>query len=173
MGSSNPPRGGANSLNRRHHRRAWSVDDAHNEKTSAAGPPPRNSSDDRLTYAVFVFVSESFRAAEPTPQGRRPVASLKPDRKNAAVICEIMEAQARRLGADELRPSWRAGKKWVVCYKARWIHFGAVGYDFTTHGDRVRRASYRRRHAGILLVNGQPAYKDKTKPAYWAYRLLW
>ena len=98
----------------------------------------------------------------------------KHDRKNAAVICEIMEAKAKRLGADEFRPSWRAGKKFAVLYKKKWIHFGAVAYeDFSQHGDPVRRASYRRRHAGILLANGQPAYKDKTKPAYWAYYILW
>ena len=85
-----------------------------------------------------------------------------------------LRAKAKRLGADELRPSWRAGKKMAVLFRGRWIHFGARDYeDFTTHHDPVRRAAYQKRHAGILLANGQPAYKDKTKPAYWAYRLLW
>ena len=64
-----------------------------------------------------------------------------------------MEAHAKRLGATELVPSWRAGKKWAVKYKGRYIHFGAKGYeDFSQHGDPVRRASYRRRHVGILLA---------------------
>ena len=85
-----------------------------------------------------------------------------------------LRAKAKRLGGDELVASWRAGKKWAVKYKGRYIHFGAKGYeDFSQHGDPVRRASYRRRHAAILLADGRPAYKVKTTPAYWAYRLLW
>ncbi len=85
-----------------------------------------------------------------------------------------MEAQAKRLGASELRPSWRKHKKWAVKFRGRWIHFGATGYeDYTIHRDPVRRANYRRRHRGILLADGRPAYTVATTPAYWAYRLLW
>ena len=85
-----------------------------------------------------------------------------------------LRAKAKRLGADELRPSWRAGKKWAVLYRDRWYHFGAKGYqDFTTHQDPARRESYRRRHAGILLADGRKAYEVKTTPAYWAYHILW
>ena len=85
-----------------------------------------------------------------------------------------MEAKARRLGATELRPSWRAGKKWAVKYKGRYIHFGAAGMsDFTKHRDPARRASYRRRHAGIYLKDGRAAYTVKTSPAYWSWHLLW
>ena len=54
-----------------------------------------------------------------------------------------------------------------------WIHFGAAGYeDYTTHQDPQRRAAYRRRHAGILLADGRPAYLGKTSPAFWAFNLL-
>ena len=88
-----------------------------------------------------------------------------------------MDAKAKkaiRLGADELRPSWHKMKKWAVLYRDRWIHFGAQGYeDFTQHGDLVRRASYRKRHAGILLKDGRRAYQVKTTPSFWAYNLLW
>ena len=85
-----------------------------------------------------------------------------------------MDARARALGATELGPSWRAGKKMTVLFRGHWIHFGARGYDdFTTHGDQVRRESYRRRHAGILLADGRAAYMVKTQPSFWAYRLLW
>ena len=102
------------------------------------------------------------------------VAPLKPDRKNAAVICEIMEAKARRLGATELRPSWRQGKKFAVLYRDRWIHFGAAGMsDFRQHRDPARRESYRRRHAGIYLKDGRAAYTVKESPAYWSWHLLW
>ena len=84
-----------------------------------------------------------------------------------------MEAKTRRLGADEIRPSWRAGKKMAVLFRGRWIHFGQRGYeDFTQHGDPVRRESYRKRHEGILLKDGRRAFKVKTTPAYWAYNLL-
>ena len=86
--------------------------------------------------------------------------------KNAAVIYEIMEARAKRVGATELRPSWRAGKKFAVLYRDRWIHFGQRGYeDFRIHRDTARRESYRRRHAGILLADGRRAYMVKESPA--------
>ena len=85
-----------------------------------------------------------------------------------------LRAHAKRLGADEIRPSWRAGKKWAVKYKGRWIHFGAKGMnDFTQHRDPARRASYRRRHAGIYLKDGRAAYTVKESPAYWSWHLLW
>ena len=85
-----------------------------------------------------------------------------------------MEAKARRLGADELRPSWRKGKKWAVLYHGRWVHFGAVGYeDYSQHRDPARRESYRRRHAGIYLKDGRAAYTVKESPAYWSWHLLW
>ena len=85
-----------------------------------------------------------------------------------------MEQRAKALGATELRLSWRTGKKLAVLYRGRWIHFGAAGYeDFTQHKDPVRRAAYRRRHRGVLLSDGRPAYKVKGSPAYWAWHLLW
>ena len=85
-----------------------------------------------------------------------------------------MEAKALRLGASELRPSWRKGKKLAVLYQGRWIHFGSRGYeDYTIHRDPVRRAAYRRRHKAILLADGRPAYTVKTTPSYWPYHILW
>ena len=62
--------------------------------------------------------------------------------KNATA--DKMHARARALGADELRPSWRKNKKYVVKYKGKYIHFRQRGYeDYTTHHDPVRRAAYR------------------------------
>ena len=85
-----------------------------------------------------------------------------------------MEAKALRLGANELRPSWRSGKKWAVCFCGRWIHLGAKGYDdYTSHHDEVRRDAYRKRHRAILLKDGRPAYKVKSSPAFWSWNLLW
>ena len=84
------------------------------------------------------------------------------------------EQKALRLGATELRPSWRAGKKYAVLYEGSWIHFGAVGYeDFTQHLDPARCANYRRRHGAIKLKDGRLAYTVPTSPAFWSWQLLW
>ena len=85
-----------------------------------------------------------------------------------------LKSEALRLGATDLRPSWRKGKKWAVLYRGEYINFGALGYeDYTTHHDDERRASYRRRHKAILLRDGRPVYTVKTQPAYWSWHLLW
>ena len=85
-----------------------------------------------------------------------------------------LQQKARRLGATELRPSARKGKKYAVLYGGSWIHFGATGYeDFTEHKDPARRANYRRRHGAIKLKDGRLAYTVPTSPAYWSYNLLW
>ena len=85
-----------------------------------------------------------------------------------------LKIEALRLGATDLRPSWRKGKKLAVLYRGKWIHFGALGYeDYTTHHDVDRRASYRRRHKAILLLDGRPAYTVKTQASFWAWHLLW
>jgi hypothetical protein len=85
-----------------------------------------------------------------------------------------LERKAKQLGATELRPSQRAGKKWAVLYQGKWIHFGATGYqDFTQHKDPARRANYRRRHGAIKLKDGRLAYTVPTSPAFWSWELLW
>ena len=85
-----------------------------------------------------------------------------------------VRGRAIKLGATDFTPSQRRDKKWAVFYHGRWIHFGAKGYDdYTQHHDKVRRASYRKRHAGILLKDGRPAYTVKESPAYWSWHVLW
>ena len=85
-----------------------------------------------------------------------------------------LEQKALRLGATELRPSTRKGKKYAVLYQGKFIHFGATGYeDFTEHKDPARRANYRRRHGAIKLRDGRLAYTVKSSPAYWSWTLLW
>ena len=101
-------------------------------------------------------------------------AWIQTTQKNMRRLYHTMGAKAKRLGATELRPSWRKGKKWAVLYRDRWYHFGAKGMsDFSQHRDPARRASYRRRHAGIYLKDGRAAYTVKTSPAYWSWHLLW
>ena len=110
--------------------------------------------------------------ASPTQKG---ASKLAIDKRNVRLVYECsMEAKARALGATSLSPSWRRNKKLAVTYRGRWIHLGQLGYDdYTTHRDPVRRANYRRRHRGILLADGRPAYTVKTTPAFWAYHVLW
>jgi len=85
-----------------------------------------------------------------------------------------LEQRALRLGATELRPSARKGKKWAVLYQGKYIHFGATGYeDYTQHKDPARRANYRRRHGAIKLKDGRLAYTVKSSPAFWSWNLLW
>ncbi len=85
-----------------------------------------------------------------------------------------LQRKALRLGATELRPSGRKGKKWAVFYQCKWINFGATGYkDYTEHKDPARRANYRRRHGAIKLKDGCLAYTVPTSPAFWSWELLW
>jgi len=86
----------------------------------------------------------------------------------------ILKDKALRLGAVDLKPSTRAGKKWAVLYDGKWIHFGAKGMsDFTIHKDKERRKRYRARHGKIKLKDGRSAYTVKTSPSYWSWHLLW
>ena len=85
-----------------------------------------------------------------------------------------MDAAAKSLGATDLRPSWRKGKKIAVLFQGKWIHAGALNYDdYTIHHNDDRRASYRRRHRAILLRDGRPAYTVRSQAAYWSWHLLW
>ena len=87
---------------------------------------------------------------------------------------DTLERRAQALGAVELRPSWRKGKKHAVLYRGAWIHFGAAGMsDFTQHRDPARRERYRKRHRGVKLGDGRLAYRVKTSPAWWSWHLLW
>ena len=101
---------------------------------------------------------------------RTPIQTFQ---KNLRRIYHTME-KAKKLGATEIRPSWHKTKKWAVFYKGKYIHFGAAGMsDFRQHRDPARRASYRRRHAGIYLKDGRAAYTVKESPAYWSWHILW
>jgi hypothetical protein len=77
-------------------------------------------------------------------------------------------------GAKDLKKSTRKGKKWMVLYNNRWVHFGAKGMsDFTIHKDMNRRRLYRKRHGAILDKTGRKAYLNKNSPAYWSWFILW
>lgn len=53
-------------------------------------------------------------------------------------------------------------------------YFDRIGlWSELNHNDHKRRAAYRKRHAGILLKDGTPAYTVPYTPAYFSYYLLW
>lgn len=85
-----------------------------------------------------------------------------------------IEQTAISHGAQDFGISSRKGKKYVVTYNNRKIHYGSTEYqDFTIHQDEARRDRYRSRHKGITLKNGEPAYMNKKQPAYWSYWTIW
>lgn len=85
-----------------------------------------------------------------------------------------LRAKAIRLGATEFGPSKAKGKKYYVIYNGKRINFGAKGMsDFTIHKDPDQRARYRKRHGTIKTKTGTLAYKDKSRPAFWSWHILW
>jgi len=85
-----------------------------------------------------------------------------------------LRRKAYSLGADDIVVSWRQNKKYAVFYNGRWIHFGDDRYDdYTTHRDRDRRDSYRKRSSSITNRYGKRTYKDRNYANFWAYHLLW
>ena len=73
---------------------------------------------------------------------------------------------------ESVRKSTHPSKKWTAVLRVQGhkkrVHFGAKGMsDYTLHGDRKRRASYRRRHATDLDTG------DPTRAGYLSYFLLW
>ena len=82
---------------------------------------------------------------------------------------------ARKLGIkEEIFKSTRKGKKFMVVYNNKKIHFGAIGYeDFHDHKDEKRRTSYLKRARGIRDGNGKLTHKNKMMANFWAINLLW
>jgi hypothetical protein len=53
-------------------------------------------------------------------------------------------------------------------------YFDRIGmWSELNHNDRKRRAAYRKRHEGVLLKDGTPAYMQPYTPAFFSYHLLW
>lgn len=85
----------------------------------------------------------------------------------------------------EFMKSTRKNKKYMVKVNGKLIHFGDTRYghfkdstglnlySYLDHGDTKRRLNYKKRHSKILLKNGEPAYKNKSSPAFYSYNYLW
>lgn len=85
-----------------------------------------------------------------------------------------LRERAIKLGLTDLKVSTRKGKKYMVKYNNKWVHFGARGYsDFTQHKDEIRRANYRARHSKIKLKDGRLAHKVKGTASWISWNLLW
>jgi hypothetical protein len=85
-----------------------------------------------------------------------------------------LKQKALLLGADYFGFSSRKGKKYMVIYKDKKIHFGSeIGSTFIDHHDENKRRNWRARHEKILNKYGYPVYLIKESPSWWSYNLLW
>ena len=87
---------------------------------------------------------------------------------------EQIQEKALSLGATRVGYSKRQGKKDIVEYQGKNIHFGSdVGETFLDHKDEQKRDAWRARHTKIKNKAGEYVYKLKNSPSYWSYMLLW
>ena len=78
-----------------------------------------------------------------------------------------VERKAMQLHLNEVHPSSRANKKYMVFDGTRMIHFGQIPYmDFTKTHDDKKRMNFRKR-------NHKWANAPKYSPAFLSYYLLW
>ena len=82
--------------------------------------------------------------------------------------------KAKALGADDLKTSTRQGKRYMVLYGGKLIHFGSsTGSTYIDHKDVKKRDAWRARHSKIKNSKGELVHKLKTSPSYWSWNLLW
>jgi hypothetical protein len=85
----------------------------------------------------------------------------------------------------EFRKSTRKGKKYMVYYNGKWIHFGSIFYEHffdktpinlysnLNHLDKDRRKNYLSRAKGIVDGSGNLTWKDKNSANYYSIKYLW
>ena len=85
----------------------------------------------------------------------------------------------------EFKKSTRKGKKYMVYYNNKWIHFGdsrmehfrdSTGlnlYSHLNHVEPIRQKSYLARAKGIKNKAGKLTYLDKNSPNYYSINFLW
>ena len=83
------------------------------------------------------------------------------------------------------KKSTRKGKKYMVYYDNKWIHFGDSSmeqyndttglnlYSHLNHFDKKRQKSYLSRARGIRDKEGNLTYLDKNSPNHYSIRFLW
>jgi hypothetical protein len=90
----------------------------------------------------------------------------------------VVQKIAKQKSIDgEITESKAKGKRFAIVYKNKTINFGQYPTTgkgaFIDHKDEKLKNAWRARHEKILLKDGTPAYKDKSSPSYYSYRLLW
>lgn len=77
------------------------------------------------------------------------------------------------------------GKKYMVLYNNKWIHFGDTSYEqfkdstplqlykHQNHYDPARRKSYLQRAMGIKDKHGNLTYLNKESANYYSVKYLW
>ena len=87
---------------------------------------------------------------------------------------EQIKDKALDAGATRVAYSNRKGKKYMVEYNDKIIHFGSdVGQTFLDHGNEDMRKAWKARHSKIKNKYGQLVYLLKESPSWWAYHILW
>ena len=77
---------------------------------------------------------------------------------------------------DDIKHSTRKGKRFMIKYNDKWIHFGS--YPFTgegtyiDHGNDTIRKNWKARHSKIMK-DGKLAYKNRESPEYYSWNILW
>ena len=80
---------------------------------------------------------------------------------------DYVREKAFDMGLNEVHPSSRKDKKYMVFDGNKMVHFGSPLYeDYTFHGDKDRRDRFRKR-------NWKWQNAPKYSPAFLSYRLLW
>ena len=90
----------------------------------------------------------------------------------------IVQKIAKQKSIDgEITESKAKGKRFAIKVDGKTINFGSWPFKkdgaFIDHGDKKLKDAWMARHEKILLKSGEPAYKDKSSPSYYSYRLLW
>jgi hypothetical protein len=87
---------------------------------------------------------------------------------------EQIKDKALEAGATRVAYSNRKGKKYMVEYKNKIIHFGSdAGQTFLDHGNEQIKSAWVARHSKIKNKYGQFVYLIKESPAWWSYHILW
>lgn len=85
----------------------------------------------------------------------------------------------------EFKKSTRKGKKYMVNYNGKLIHFGDSQmqqyfdsvplklYSNLNHNDKKRQSSYLSRAKGIKNKQGQLTWRDKNSANYYSVHFLW
>ncbi len=77
---------------------------------------------------------------------------------------------------EDLQISTRKNKRFMILYNNKWVHFGYWPFSnlgtFLDHGDKQIKKNWKARHSKIMK-EGKEAFKNKSSPEYYSWRILW